>query len=554
MSKSFKPLPSSMSTLALASLTAFTALGLTHPARAATTETCDPYEQYECLDSYLGTGFWERLANYYKLEMGKAVPPADPNAGPSRRDDFPPAAQTMPPMPFTEWPYGGTDPMGATLPNNVDSPLMATLDNTRLGKWMDENHMEVYGWIDIGANLSTSNVNGGNAPAAYDYQPNTLDLDQAVIYVDRFPDMVQKDHMDWGYRLSMIYGSDYRYTTSYGLLSQQLLKYNKTNGFDFPMLYAQWYFPQVAQGLLVRVGRYISLPDIEAQLAPNNYMYSHSMTYVYDNYTNTGIINSVALNRNWIIQGGLTVGTEATVNHLTQTANNPFPNPWYPNSTFKLDPGSMPTVTACGRWNSDEGGDDVNFCANSINKGTYGYNNLQWYGVTYYHQFNDKWHIATELYNEHQNKVPNYNYSYTQGGVQYNYTDVIAAGGSPFGQKLMPYNAPSAAFCSNHNVLTCRSSSTGLTGYLNYSWDPLNNLSLRPELYLDLQGQRTGTPARYTNLALGWQHWFSPQIELRPEIAYYHASAPAFNGNSNLGISPDHKIQTVVSGDLIWHY
>jgi hypothetical protein len=26
----------------------------------------------------------------------------------------------------------------------------------------------------------------------------------------------------------------------------------------------------------IRVGRYISLPDIEAQLAPNNYTYSHS--------------------------------------------------------------------------------------------------------------------------------------------------------------------------------------------------------------------------------------------------------------------------------------
>jgi hypothetical protein len=364
--------------------------------------------------------------------------------------------------------------------------------------------------------------------------------------------MVQQDHMDWGYRFSMIYGSDYRYTTSYGLASQQLLKYNKPNGIDFPMLYAQWYFPQFAQGLLVRVGRYISLPDIEAQLAPNNYMYSHSMTYVYDNYTNTGIINSLALNRNWIIQGGLTVGTEATVNHLKQTANNPFPNPWYPKSTFKLDPGSMPTVTACGRWNSDEGADDVNFCANSINKGTYGYNNLQWYGITYYHQFDDKWHIATELYNEHQNHVPNYNY--VQPGTGLTYQDVLNAGGSPFASTLMPYNAPGAAYCANHNVLSCRASATGLTGYLNYSWNSLNNISLRPELYLDLQGQRTGTPARYTNLALGWQHWFSPQIEVRPEIAYYRASAPAFNGNSNLGISPDRKVQTVLSGDLIWHY
>ena len=32
----------------------------------------------------------------------------------------------------------------------------------------------------------------------------------------------------------------------------------------------------------IRVGRYISLPDIEAQLAPNNYTYSHSLLYTFD--------------------------------------------------------------------------------------------------------------------------------------------------------------------------------------------------------------------------------------------------------------------------------
>jgi len=43
------------------------------------------------------------------------------------------------------------------------------------------------------------------------------------------------------------------------------------------------------EGSLVRFGRYIPLPDIEAQLAPNSYMYTPSMTYTYDNYTNSGL-------------------------------------------------------------------------------------------------------------------------------------------------------------------------------------------------------------------------------------------------------------------------
>ena len=52
----------------------------------------------------------------------------------------------------------------------------------------------------------------------------------------------------------------------------------------------------VAEGLMIRFGRYISIPDIEAQLAPNNYMYSHSMTYTFDNFTNTGVQATVAVN------------------------------------------------------------------------------------------------------------------------------------------------------------------------------------------------------------------------------------------------------------------
>jgi hypothetical protein len=36
---------------------------------------------------------------------------------------------------------------------------------------------------------------------------------------------------------------------------------------------------------------------------------------------------------------------------------------------------------------------------------------------------------------------------------------------------------------------------------------------------------------------LGWQHWFSPQIEVRPEIGYCRSlNAYAFNGNVNAGI------------------
>jgi len=39
------------------------------------------------------------------------------------------------------------------------------------------------------------------------------------------------------------------------------------------MMYGELYIPQVAEGLMIRVGRYISLPDIEAQLGPEQLHY-----------------------------------------------------------------------------------------------------------------------------------------------------------------------------------------------------------------------------------------------------------------------------------------
>jgi hypothetical protein len=103
--------------------------------------------------------------------------------------------------------------------------------------------------------------------------------------------------------------------------------------------------------------------------------------------------------------------------------------------------------------------------------------------------------------------------------------------------------------------LTCTAEATGTTAYLNYSPDPLDNFSFRPEIYYDPQGQRTGTATTYRNLAFGWQHWYSPQVEIRPEIAYYHADAPAFNGNVNTGNTSNMKAeQTIISGDIIWHW
>jgi hypothetical protein len=517
------------------------------PLKAAA--VCDPYKNYSCLDAYLGDDLFGRFINYYKLEWGHDSAPADPKAPSGRREEWPPTPENLPPMPFTEWPYGGTTNLGVTRPNSIDSPLMAAIARTGPGDWMAANNIQIYGWADIGGNLSTNSANpGGNSPAAYSFTPNTVQLDQAVLYIERLPDTVQKDHIDWGFRISGIYGENYRYTTAYGLFSNQLLRSNSYNGYDMPMVYGDVFIPQVLDGLHIRVGRYISIPDIEAQLAPNNYMYSHSLTYTYDNYTNTGIHSTLALNKNIITQLGVSVGTEAMPWHWGATIPNPFPNPVYPGATMLKDPGAQPSLTAGIRATSDDGRDNINIVATGINNGAWGYNNLQWTGFTAYHKFNDQWHISIEGYELFQRKVLNAS----------DPLGIVANGGYPFSPAQISFNAPGLAQCANPAELTCTARSYAALAYLNYQFSPLDNLSFRAEFYDDEEGQRTGTKTRYVETGIGWQHWYSPQIEVRPEVSYYRSlDAPAFNGNSNalpVPIAPTRYYAVIGSADVIVHF
>jgi hypothetical protein len=224
-------------------------------------------------------GFWSRLVKAYADDWHPG-----PDTGPAPKYRGYPMPVSSPPFPFSVWPIGGTVWIG--YPNATAYPLTTALQTGPHGDWWKKVNIQIYGWADLGMNLSTSSARPyGNLPAAYAEVPNTFQLDQATLYIERTPDTVQTDHFDWGFRFTNLYGVDYRFTTAEGYFSQQLLDNAQKNGsiglrlgYDPVMAYVDLYFPKIGQGTDVRIGRYISLPDIEAQLAPNNYTYTHSLT------------------------------------------------------------------------------------------------------------------------------------------------------------------------------------------------------------------------------------------------------------------------------------
>ena len=455
-----------------------------------------------------GGNFFGRLARAYWDDWH---PSSTPAPDPAFRGY--PMPVNNPPFPFTVWPIGGTVWIG--YPNATSYPLTQAIYGAKTERnWLKEMNIQLYGWVDLGSNISTSHDGiYANAPAAYPQVANSFSLDQFTFYIERVPDTVQTDHFDWGFRLTNLYGFDYRFTTASGYFSQQLLNNPKADGtignkmgYDPVMAYVDLYVPKVGQGMDVRIGRYISLPDIEAQLAPNNYTYTHSLTYTYDCYTQTGINATIKWSDHWTTQIGLSGGCEAS--------------PWSPYAKL--------TGNFCLGYTWANGGDNIYTCANSINDGKYSYNNLAAYYTTWYHKFGkSQWHMAWETWYQYESHTPNVN--------------------NPQASSLLITNA-NGAVCNNSYEVTCFAPEWATVHYLNRQVGKKDALIVRNEYFDDIKGQRTGFKTRYTTHTISWNHWVGTTIVFRPELRYDIAyDAPAYDSGLK-------RHQLMFAADMIWFF
>jgi Putative beta-barrel porin-2, OmpL-like. bbp2 len=463
-------------------------------------------------------GFLDRFIDTYKEHL--AFPGTEP--APTTVNERGVAVPlTSPPYPSATWNMGGTPVIGAE--NMYYGAFMDTLYCGPHGQAIKDSRFTVYGWVEPSLNFSTSHSKfsgstgfGGNFPAAYDYQPNTIMLDQVALYFERTPDTVQTDHVDWGFRFANLYGTDYKYTFAQGTNSDAFLLHHHQYGYDPVMMYGDIYIPQVAQGMNIRFGRYISIPDIEAQLAPNNYTFTHSLLYSYDPYTQYGIVGTIKLNRNWTLQLEFSEGNDVS--------------PWSRSRT-------KPTPAVCVSWTSDDGNDNIYPCINGINSQKYAYNNIQHLVATWYHKFSPRWHMASEAWYMWEKGVPTNRADTTA-------TDIPTL-----------INNANGAHCAP-NQASCRADEFAVLNYLAYQIGPLDAIELRTEVFDDRQGQRTGFPTVYGEIGIGWQHWLGDAITIRPEIRFERAfQAEAYNNpTGSLAPGSGSKDQFQFATDMVVHF
>lgn len=405
-----------------------------------------------------------------------APPVATPESGPTRR------ALPAPLDPI----FPSADFLGPTIgvPNDTTVfPLQKALFPKSNG-----NGTRVYGWLDPGLLLASSK--NSSYPLTYNVDPNMLNMDQFIFRIERQPDTTQTSHFDWGFRVSNLFGIDYRWTTAAGYLSDQLLAHNQLYGDDPVELYGLLYYPKIGQGTVVQLGRFISPPDIEAQLAPNNYLYSHSIFFDFDAYTQTGVLFSMKLSDYWSIQYGMHSGNDMA--------------PWYPSQHFPQGEVMFRYVTHANRDSILAGVDAVNLGGDPSFKTftsgglLYGHDNLQQSNFTWTHVFNPGFHNLVETY-----YLYTFN-AYVGGTINEGPVRFGAGGGAgPF--------------------LPGRSVATGAVDYLEKKFTPNDFWSFRTDYMNDQSGWRSGFPTAYGSLTFGVTHKIGGLAMIRPEIRYEKA-------------------------------
>lgn len=452
-------------------LFAATHFALIASAEPSATPAAEPHSQ-----NNQSMGFLSRFLDAYIEGHGQP----DPNAPPPFRRSLADALDS-PPFPDPTWSLNGTPRIGE--PDVTVYPFMSAVNGSGdVGKAIEGSRVKFLGWIDTTWNISTSTAYRGNFPAAYQINPDTVTLQQAVFRLGREPDTVQTDHVDWGFDVDALYGQDYRWTTMNGIFSNQL-RNNNLYGYDLNQFYFDLYVPRVGDGLNVRIGRFISIPDIEANLTVDQPFSSHSYTYTYDPFSQMGAVVSLKINRHWWAQLGLVAGDDVAI--------------WAKGAT--------PTLMGCVRWESEDQRDSIIPCINSINANrsyqtwTDGptpsssplpmpSNNLQAPVVVWGHRFSKEWTMQTEFWLMWMRNAPEY------------------SNGSP----------------------------TGRTIAFNYEWTLLNFqfwqfsakdfLGWRNEVMDDVYGQRTGYNTRLWETTVSWNHWFANGfIGIRPEVRYDQA-------------------------------
>ncbi len=193
-------------------------------------------------------------------------------------------------------------------------PLMELLDQAGIAKTLDDWHITIGGHAEAGWTWNFHDPNSEVTPGrVFDFEHNKPILDQLSLFVERKVDP-SKQKFDVGGKVEAIYGADSGLIHANGLSDYYDGPRNPKNQLDLTQLYVDLAFP-VGNGLLVRVGKFVTLLSQEVIDPEGNSLYSHSFLFAFSApFTQTGILASYNLTDQWSVSAGITRGWDQAFN------------------------------------------------------------------------------------------------------------------------------------------------------------------------------------------------------------------------------------------------
>lgn len=334
--------------------------------------------------------------------------------------------------------------------------LMRSLDGTTAGCWLDQQKISISGWSDLSFTGSTAQSN--QLPMGFNYLDNEFLLQQNWLRIEQ-PIDSNATVPTYGFRSDTIVpGSDYRFTVARGLWDGQLTANNgqpNIYGFDPVQFYGQAYLPDIGKGLDIKFGRFFAQFGIESIDSTANQLASRSYTFIYNPFTNTGLVTTLKLSDDWSVQNGMVTGSD-----------------------IFIDPAATPTYLGSIKWAPKDGPASA-LLSVILGCGQYDvsqqFNNPQIFDLDLTYKLSDKLNWSGELLYGFQNNVPNVGFANWFSVVNYlTYQFADNLSGTTRLEFFDDYQGQRTGYAGLY---------TAATAGINYK--PKSWLWIRPEVRLD---------------------------------------------------------------------
>jgi hypothetical protein len=289
-------------------------------------------------------------------------------------------------------------------------------------------------------------------------------------------------------------------------------------GVDPVQFYAEGYFPTIARGLDVKVGRFYTPYGVESLEAPSTPLVSHS--YIFSNgspFTHTGVLATLTLTDAWTVQAGAVLGSDLFF-HVSDRPTGIFTVQWtqpHGTQTSVAQPFARNIVKFCTVFGPSRF-DDENLVQH-----------ITIFDVVWTHQFNAV-------------LVSNLEMLY---GFEHNVVGQGLSDGSTIDPDFINWG--------------------GVCGYLSYICSPRLTATVRQEFFDDPQGVRTSsfedpfldrTKGLYSESAVAAVWKIRKGIYLEPELRYdYNFNNAPFGTTIDHPKDGHHSLFTA-AGALILHW